>query len=489
MRTTLYIVGWLFTTLALLCFGTLFDGTNKDWLFGLFAGVGFLFGSAVILTAAVRNYKGGFLFLTGILMLMVSIALIWSTYNYYQKAQMEFFKVGLIITSACMILGLILVWFGHKRHKKIQALLAIRTAEADLAAANKTDNAAPTSEGDSVGNLPGQSSSPLYPPMTLWRTYLLLIFSGALYSIFLAYRTLKDLHNMGEKHPHPKRDAIGIIIPFYGLLVFISMANSIAKLAKSNNISFKITPILLTGLLVLAGLASVFMPTFLYPLTLSISAIPWLLLHNQINCLRLTQSADWRQPVNSYTWMQRSVLIVGIPLTALLFFFSTKTAFHYYAADRLALGQPVSGQPQIYQLKIPDTDWRIMPPGTLDKDTDLELVNNPTNEWVVVRIRANQRQTLDNFVDQRREIVASSWKDFKVVEIRTLDSGAYLTPLSFAHYKENKNIVNLSQSLFIATVVTPAQVIEVIGQGSKNAGSTALQLVKSFQLNTKEGKQ
>lgn len=293
---------------------------------------------------------------------------------------------------------------------------------------------------------------------------------------------------MGEENFRPKQDAAAILIPLYGFVVFMRMANSVAKLAKSKGIGFKLTPISLTGLLLLTGLTSIFMPVFLYPLTISIAAIPWLLLHNQMNRLRLAQTTDWHQPANSYTWKQRSVLIVGVPLMALILI-GSKTGFLYYASDKLAVGQTVSGHIPIYQLRIPDRQWREVPPGTLYPDTNLELLNKSLNEWVVVRIQPNQQRTLDSFVDQRREIVAATWKDFKVVETRTLDSGANLTPLSLAHYTEKEGLIHTNHTLFVATVVTLEYAIEVIGQGTKNPESTVQELVKSLHLTATKGKQ
>ena len=322
MRTILYISGILLTITAIFCLLLISVSTRKDWLIGVILGISFLFGGAAITTAAIRDYLGGFRFLFGILMLSLSIFAIGGSSTQSKESLIPLIIVGLTF----MVLGFILVRLGDKRHKSIRALLASQAAEADIASANNTDDVTLTTGSYSVDNLPGQSASSLFPPMKTWRTFLLLIFSGSLYSIFLIYRTARDLYDMGEKKFRPKRDAAKMLIPLFGFVVFSRMANSAAQLAKSKGVVFKLTPSTLIWLLVLTGLASAFMPVFLYPLTVSIASIPWLLLHRQINCLRLAHTTDWHQPANSYTWMQRSVLIVGVPLMALVLI-GSKTEF------------------------------------------------------------------------------------------------------------------------------------------------------------------
>lgn len=286
---------------------------------------------------------------------------------------------------------------------------------------------------------------------------------------------------MGDKQYRPRQDAVKMFIPLYGFIVFIRMANSVAKLAKNHGITYKLEPNTLFWLLVLAGLISVFMPPFLYPLTVSIATLPWLILHYQMNSLRLAYRTEWRQPENRYTWSQLSVFIFGVPLMGLVIYGSMGD-FKYFASNKLTAGQSISGQPSIYQLQIPDSGWRMVPTGTLYKDTNLELVNKPMNEWLIVRVQPNQQQTLDGIIDIRQQIVAADWKQFKIDEKRTLDSGATLTPISIAHYSVEAGIMRAKKSLFVATVVTPEHVVEVIGQGSINTESTVQELVKSFRL-------
>ncbi|CAG1020511.1 hypothetical protein MTYM_00327 [Methylococcales bacterium] len=321
----------------------------------------------------------------------------------------------------------------------------------------------------------------LYPPMKLWRVFLLLVSSLTLYCTVLTYRTVKDLNDIGKKKLEPGFLAVGVLIPFVGYFIFYEMAGTISQLAKEKNLAFKLHPAVLTGLMIAAACAPVLMPTFLYPLSISIAAIPWLLLHRQMNSLRMATANDWHQPEDSYTWRQRSVLIVGVPFMIVILA-GSKANFQHFSGEKLAAGQTITGRTPIYQLHISGPDWRQVPPGTLYPDTDLELMGKTPDEWVVVRALPNQQKVLDNFVDGRKNVIATSWKNYKVVETRTLDSGAKLTPISLAHYTSGGTVLNSLPSIHVATIVTPEKAIEVVGQQTRKEGGSVQALVESLRL-------
>ncbi|WP_347987709.1 hypothetical protein [Methylomonas sp. AM2-LC] len=327
----------------------------------------------------------------------------------------------------------------------------------------------------------------LYPPMQTWRLYWLLLLSGAIYSAFWVYHSAKDLCDIAEKNRfYPKRYAIGILIPLVDLIVFYRMAKNIAELAKKQGITFKYSPKTLTGLFVLSDLIIELMPQFIYPLSVSLAAVPLLLLHRQMNCLRLAYSDNWHQPADRYTWRQLSMMIIGIPLICIMMY-DNKAEFYYYKAKPLTSGQLISGYTPIYQLRIPDSDWRELPASTLYKNTDLEL--RTKSAWVIVRVNPNQQQTLNDKVDSSREVIASGWKHYQMTESRTLDASANLIPISLAHYTGEKGILNSRESMFVSTVVTPEHIIEVMGENPEGDGSSIQKLVESLHLTTIESNQ
>jgi phage-related protein len=184
-------------------------------------------------------------------------------------------------------------------------------------------------------------------------------------------------------------------------------------------------------------------------------------------------------PPNCYSWRQRFVLLAGAPIIVFALI-GSRVGFAFYTADRLEAQQTVSGKSMTYQLTIPDPQWRQLALGTLYPDTDLELLNQQLNEWVVVRVVPSQSQPLDSFVDQRKAIIAAKWKRFAVEETRAFLSGSELMPLSLAQYIQTGTTNSRESPLLVATLVTPDQVFEVIGHGSNKPGSRVTDLVKSF---------
>ncbi|WP_145986352.1 hypothetical protein [Methylocaldum marinum] len=433
------------------------------------------------------EYRGGFCFHLGTLSLSLSVFFIGPVYTDYHDDRMTQFAIGLTAGLVFVVTALILLWFGHKRHKKLRKVSDSQPGGNDFASRLVDDGATAGPTHSPVNALPDHPSEPLYPPMKLWRVYFLLVLSATLYAVMLTYRTIRDLNQIGEKRTQPGFYAVGVLIPLVNYAIFFQMANSIARSARKNGFDLPLHPAALTGLLIFTAFAPTVMPSFLYPLTVSIAAIPWLVLHQQMNRLRLAHGPNWRQPDNRYTWKQRSLLIAGLPLMALILV-GSKPEFLHFTGKRLAPGESVSGHTPTYRLQIPDEGWRVVPSGTLFPGTDLELMGKTLNDWVVVHAHVTQHRSLDSFVDARRAIIAAQWRNVEVVETRTLDSGAKMTPLSLARFSGNEGVMNTAKAIFVATAVTPEYTVEAIGQGTKNQENAVQALVESLRLSAAENK-
>ena len=76
MRLTLYILGMIFSISAILLLFPIIN-TNNTGIIGYGIETAFLFGGIAILTAAIRDYRGGLQFLSGIIMLSIYTCLAW----------------------------------------------------------------------------------------------------------------------------------------------------------------------------------------------------------------------------------------------------------------------------------------------------------------------------------------------------------------------------------------------------------------------------
>lgn len=463
----LYGLGLVYLSLALLA------GISADQLAADTKALGYIAPPAwtaiavLTLFAAFKGYRGGGWFIAGTFLAAFSVVFMSVAGNGHQQADRNTLIGGIALAAILLIVAAMLFWQGQRRHRRI----TFTDLEADSESAPQSPDQAPV----------------LYPPMHSWRLFLLILFSFCFYTFFLMYRIARDLREMGQKQLNPAHCAWQMLIPFYNFTVFLNVAKQATRLARQQGIAVKCSPTQLMSMLIAAYACSYLLPDFLFVLAIGGITIPWLILNQRMNQLRRAHSADWREVPDRFSWRQRFVLIFGVPFIA-LGLLGSKSGFSFYLADRLEAEQTVSGQPTLYQLTIPDQQWRQVAVGTLYSDTDMELMNKKLEEWVVIRVLPNQQQLLDSVIDQRKAIIVANWDNFEAEETRTFLANANMVPISLARYTRTGVYVSQDSPLFVATVVTADKVFEVIGHGSAHSDSSAWDLVKSFRLITSENK-
>lgn len=421
--------------------------------------------------AAIFKYRGGWRFVLGVLLLAIPFAIAGFGYDYHQvhKSDVSLLLLGLPFTL--LIPAILLFRFGHKRHR--DNFLGIEKQNGF----------------NSVDNLPQKPQSTLSTPLPTWLVCLLAFFSFTLYSVVLAYRIAKDLVKLGNNKMNPIGYATAVFFPAISVIVFYSLAKNIAETANKQNISFRVTPFWLCFFLILISAATYKLPGFLFPLSFLLISVPWLLLNQQMNALRLSYKEKQAVSQKRFTKTEYGILLFGIPLMAAALY-GNQNGYAYYMGEKLAPHQYVQGNTPIYRLQIESDNWRKVPLGTLDTDTDLELIAKSLDRWIVVRVSPNHQISLDSMVTSRREIVSSSWQDYRYSESRSLDSGAKLTPLSLAAYTHGDGLIDSSETIYVATVTTPTTVIETVGYSpthrNNEQGLAIKAIVNSLRLVNKD---
>jgi hypothetical protein len=327
----------------------------------------------------------------------------------------------------------------------------------------------------------------LSAPLSSWRLYLLLLFSFTLYLVPLIYRMAKDIRMIGQYRFYPLRYTIAALLPLIDFVIYYKLAKNIADAAQQKGIVFKFSAAALTAAVLLGGIVMQYLPQFFYPVSGTLQIIPFLILHQQMNALRCAHDDAWLQSESRFSWQQRALMLLGIPLIALSMY-GSKAEFWHFTAKQLSIGQVVSGNAAGYQLKIPEGKWRQVPAGTLHPGSDLELMGAETDDWVIVLLWPNQQQNLDDYVDWRRKLVTQGWKNYQVEERRSLDSGLNLKPVSHAHYSGYENFMRPAASVYVTTIITPEQGIQVVGQGSRKTEKFVQELVESLRMSDPIGK-
>lgn len=469
MRITYYLFGVMFIVLGTLA---LLPTLAKPDVIGFSIAASCFCIGVPFLIVGIKDYKGGLFCFFGIISLALSVFVFGANYHNYPSSNYEFFFIGLAVSSAFAIAGTFLAWLGYKRHRRVQAERLVQRA----APAESTE---PT------------VSPRLYPPLKVWWLFGLLLFSFMLYIPFFTYRTIKDLDTLGGKKRESAFYAVGALFPVVTLFVYFEMASEAWKLSAQKLIPIKIPFLLLLGVVVLASATPLFMPRYLYPVSVAVLTIPWLLLQQQMNQLRRAHGDVWVPSAAQANGRQLGIMIIGIPLMILATVGAirqSKDAFNIAQSkgEALASGDTLLGKARIYKLRVKGQDWKRVKPGTLYPDTELELLGKTQQDWVVARVLPNQKSTLDSIVDSRRTLVASNTKSFHADENRTLESGGKLTPLSFAHYTGIEVSSGLQQSVFVATVVTDNNIIEVVGHSLTENDKEVESLVGSLHLINQE---
>ncbi|MBT9100126.1 hypothetical protein KFZ76_20695 [Methylovulum psychrotolerans] len=450
-------IGGLLSLLLALDFGNkaLIAALPNPPLINYYFAVTMAFTGTVILVAGLTAYQGGWRFWLGNTLLNGAFLLFGYAVLFQPPRQFDGLYGCLLIGLVLSVGGVGLVWAGHKRY------LHKRSAAVTEPAASPTES----------------NTNPLIlsAPMPTWRLFVLGLASLTTYLAAWVYQTHKDLAIMAGKPGASKFIAFLTLIPPFSFIIFFHTAEHVAAQARQANVALRLEAGVLTALLLPCQITGWYLPLFLAPLSLSVSLLPWLLLHRQMN--RLREAYQPLPPMRRYTWPQRGILLVATPLlvSAIL------QTPHYFANFR---GIPVYAKQRVhndprYQLRIPDDQWRQVASGTLFPDTNLELMAQDPQHWVVVRI-VEQNKSLDSYVDQRRRLLLSVNPQLKIEESRTLESGADLTPIALARYgTEDRGASGFV--CYTATIATADYVVEAIGQSPK-PDSSVQALVNSLRL-------
>ncbi|WP_367155710.1 hypothetical protein [Methylomonas sp. HYX-M1] len=433
------------------------------------------FGAAAVLTlvAASSGYGGGARFLGGTLAMFLFIVCGVASYQEYRQAN-DTLPGGLFFCAEFALASAALFWSGHKQHLKKFGQFEIE----------KSGDEADPGKQFSAAGAADPAEALLYPPTPVWRVFLLLFCSMMIYSCFLTYRIVKDLTQISDTRLNPKRCSWMMLVPLYNFSVFYKIATRVNRTAKSQGIALKASPGVLLAIAAGGEIGGWITPDFMFPLSLMVGAAPWLILHAGMNGLRRNAGLCWREEPERYSWRQRAVLLVGIPLIGIALY-ASRTELAYYSGEKLVAEQVVEGVAGNYRLTIPNRSWRRLQPGTLIADSDMELRTDSNDEWVVIRVSPSERQSLDHYVDQRQALIAEDWRDFKVEEARTLMAESDLrtiSPLSLARYTKSTPSFGGAEEIYVATLIEHDKLIEVIGQGGKRFGGHVEELVRSFRL-------
>lgn len=321
----------------------------------------------------------------------------------------------------------------------------------------------------------------LYPPVAPWRVYLLMFVSWGLYSTVLSYRLSKDLQLLGTNSRRPILSAIAQIVPIWNFLEFFRISECVDTTAARQGRRLPTTPMGLTSLLVVIAIASHRLPDTLFPIGLALWPLPWLVLHRQMDRIRCTAASARPAPRDGFSLRQRTLLFGGVAFTALVFA-GMRPEYARLVGEPLPPGATIVGASANYYLRAPDHSWTQVKPGTVEKDTDLELMGPNSKQWALVRVLRGPNLSLDEVVDFRRQQAENSMADLAITEQRQLLPESDLVPLSLTRYAGLEPPFGKPVVVLVATAQMPDTTIEVVTHAPAGGESALRALLQSLRI-------
>jgi uncharacterized membrane protein YoaK (UPF0700 family) len=286
-RWILYGVSVVYSGLAVLAGIACSQGINSGEFLEYIVPAGFAAISLMTFYAGRKGYRGGYWFIASTLLASLSVGFIYTSYDFYRKADTNTMAGGIILASLSMLLAALMFWQGNRRHLRISRGPDFDAVTTTIAVAEPA-----THYGETANDTPLL----LYPPMQSWRVFLLMLLSSTFYSFFLMYRIARDLYELGEKQLNPKHCAWQLLIPLYNFTVFLTVAKHVTRQAKASGFTVKVSSGALMLMLILAYVGNFMLPDFLFLLSISLVTIPWMILNERMNQVRRCHAADWREP-------------------------------------------------------------------------------------------------------------------------------------------------------------------------------------------------
>ena len=316
-----------------------------------------------------------------------------------------------------------------------------------------------------------------YPPMAVWRLFLLIFLTFTVYTLFWSGRLAKDLRAHVDPRIKPWKSVVGLIIPIVGFGIVYRQTRHIRDLNAAVGQSSKFGPELVMFVFIVVYFASLAsnlaaddlgetLSSVLSLVVVATYSVPWLLMQHDLNRYKAKLAGvQWTSHPNRYNGLQRVTVALG-SLFMVAVIAGVTIEFDGFIdrqqGQALARGAHVAGSSGAYQLLIPEDGWAKLKPGRLSEDADLELMGTSSTTYVIGYVGEALNVSMDDFVANRRALIREDWPEVKVTEERRLLPGT-IVPVSFARYESTDLDVLGTTFILVTTVVADGKTIEIVG--------------------------
>lgn len=282
---------------------------------------------------------------------------------------------------------------------------------------------------------PGRSDRRLwYPPMKLWRLYLLMVATCNIYAVFWIYRIASDVRGHADSRVNPLAYSISLLLGVVAVFSGARLTWRVLSLRGGERTKHQNLPPLVSLLVFttyfLALLGHLGELPSLYVVSLLVFPLPWLLVQSRMNAVTRTLPAtDFRKP--DHRMSTRQIAILG---GALLFWAGLLSAVQMVAGESAGASQLVAGGGGRYTIRAPSYEWTRVAAGTIgDPRSDVELLGPSIDSWAIVYI--HKSVALDDVVAFRARQL-NKYNDVSYRETRALQPGSDVE-ISYVAYEAN----------------------------------------------------
>lgn len=275
----------------------------------------------------------------------------------------------------------------------------------------------------------GAAGSTLYPPLPVWKVFLLLLFTLSFYQFVWFYRTARDMRDGDGARFQPW---LWILAPWVGLIAAIATYRLAARMRRWANRAGAVkhtlaAPAVVAGLVFAANTIATAAGSWESSLivlagSLIIWGLPVLVMQAQINEIKGRLAPErFRDRPGHYTRKQLATCVIGGFLIAVV---GVLAILDHAArsADGLEAESRIDDSNGRFTLTVPDAGWSRVATDYLSEDGELSLMGPNDASWAIVYFYP--AFTVDEALDFRLDEFTAGEPAIECAESKTLDEAS-----------------------------------------------------------------
>lgn len=313
-----------------------------------------------------------------------------------------------------------------------------------------------------------------YPPLPLWKLFLLLVLTFGLYSAFYVYRTARELRDHSNPLLTPALYPFSLLFAPVAGVAAARLATAAGQAAGADQKIAAASPALV-GLGVFVGhvglaLSNLSTLTSVSIIAVAVYALPWLLLQHQINRIkrvRLVASPDairFRTRPERYTKWQWVGLGCGV-LMFVLVGFALRDDYIRLTGEALPVREAWVDPLGRFMFEVPRDGWKIVSSGYYSDDAEIELAGPGAGDWALVFVHEQTGWTIDDLVEFRYDQLVDSESEYRETRRLIEGTGVAVSHADYSGFELLDGITDYAVTSFVTETRAVEMIVRTAGAG------------------------